>query len=161
MSGDRRGGKYTPAANGGKWLRTNKRLAIYLRDGLSCLYCGSGVEDGVRLQVDHYRRVQDGGGNRASNLVTACARCNNSKNNLTIRQWFARLREQGIDTKEVRRRCRKHMARRLAPYKAQANSILEARPEPTMKSALAVALQGAVDEAVDHFNHDMWLGPEP
>ena len=33
-----------PATNGSKWIRPEKRMAIYLRDGLACVYCGEGVE---------------------------------------------------------------------------------------------------------------------
>ncbi|KKK72946.1 hypothetical protein LCGC14_2898780, partial [marine sediment metagenome] len=34
---------------GMNWIRPEKRLAIYLRDGLACCYCGATVEDGTKL----------------------------------------------------------------------------------------------------------------
>ena len=83
--------------------------------------------EGASLQLDHYVRVQDGGSNRANNLVTACSFCNNSKNNDTIRQWFKRLREQGIDTDKVQRRARKLMATSLLPFREKAKSVIDKR----------------------------------
>lgn len=128
MTSKRRGNKYTPAANGGGWIRKDKRLAIHLRDGLCCVYCGASVEDGASLQLDHYIRVQDGGSNKASNLVTACAFCNNSKNNDTIRTWYRRLREdRGIDTCQVQRTAKRLMGRTLRPFREEAKRILSER----------------------------------
>ena len=55
------------------WIRKEKRLAIYLRDGLACVYCGKGVEEGITLTLDHLDLAD---GNVAENLVTACSECN-------------------------------------------------------------------------------------
>jgi hypothetical protein len=64
---------------GMNWIRPVKRLAIYMRDGLSCAYCGQAIEDGVKLTLDHVIPVSAGGGNEETNLVTACLRCNSSR----------------------------------------------------------------------------------
>ena len=61
---------------GMNWIRQEKRLAIYLRDGLSCAWCGESVEDGVKLTLDHVIPHTHGGGNSERNLVTCCHRCN-------------------------------------------------------------------------------------
>jgi hypothetical protein len=74
---------------GMNWLRPEKRLAIYLRDGLACAWCGSAVESGVTLTLDHLRVHSKGGGNHATNLVTACKRCNSSRGTRTVKA-FAR-----------------------------------------------------------------------
>jgi hypothetical protein len=68
-----------PACSGGKWIRPERRLAIYLRDGLACCYCGEGLEDGAELTLDHFRPQSTGGGNGSDNLITACRRCNSSR----------------------------------------------------------------------------------
>ena len=65
--------------NGMNWIRQEKRLAIYLRDGMACAYCGHAVEDGSQLTLDHIRPASKGGSNDARNLVTCCARCNSSR----------------------------------------------------------------------------------
>jgi hypothetical protein len=61
------------------WIRPVKRLAIYLRDGLACCYCGAGVEDEAKLTLDHLVAYANGGSNESSNLVTCCHRCNSSR----------------------------------------------------------------------------------
>lgn len=82
----------TQTANGGggaKWIRREKRLAIYLRDGLACCYCGASVEDGAQLTLDHVVCRSHGGTHEAANLVTACLRCNSSRADRTVAH-FAR-----------------------------------------------------------------------
>ena len=63
---------------GMNWIRPEKRLAIYLRDGLACCYCGDTVEDG-KLTLDHLRPYASNGSNAPTNLVTCCAKCNSSR----------------------------------------------------------------------------------
>jgi hypothetical protein len=67
------------AWQGMNWIRPEKRLAIYLRDGLACVYCSASVESGTQLTLDHVRPHSKGGKNGATNLVTACKRCNDSR----------------------------------------------------------------------------------
>lgn len=64
---------------GMNWISPKKRLAIYLRDGLACVYCGATVEDGIRLTLDHLRPHNHGGSNKETNLVTACHTCNSAR----------------------------------------------------------------------------------
>jgi HNH endonuclease len=74
------GSKY----QGSKWIRPEKRLAIYLRDGLACVWCGQAVEDETPLSLDHLTPWIDGGSNEATNLVTCCRRCNSSRGNRSV-----------------------------------------------------------------------------
>lgn len=76
---------------GRNWLRPEKRLAIYLRDGLACAYCGEGIEDGAELSLDHLRPHSQGGGNEAGNLVTACRRCNSARGDRLVAQFAAHV----------------------------------------------------------------------
>ena len=64
---------------GMNWIRPEKRLALYLRDGLACCYCGDTVERGVRLTLDHLRPYASNGSNNPNNLVTCCLKCNSSR----------------------------------------------------------------------------------
>jgi 5-methylcytosine-specific restriction endonuclease McrA len=64
---------------GMNWIRQTSRLAIYLRDGCSCKYCGAGVEDGVQLTLDHLTPWSKGGCNSAHNLITCCKACNSAR----------------------------------------------------------------------------------
>ena len=70
--------------HGMHWIRNERRLALYLRDGLACCYCGDGIEDGIRLTLDHLTPYSQGGNNEAGNLVTACLKCNSSRG---ARDW--------------------------------------------------------------------------
>lgn len=79
--------------------------------------------------------MQDGGTNEASNLVTACRRCNSSKQNLTIRVWFQRLREKGIDTNKVGARARRLMAKDLKPYRIEAKRLISERKHGSKKAS--------------------------
>jgi HNH endonuclease len=83
--------KSTPKkrTQGMNWIRQEKRLALYLRDGLACTYCGVGVEQGAILTLDHVKPYSVGGSNEASNLVTACGRCNSSRGARTMKAWSA------------------------------------------------------------------------
>lgn len=57
------------------WIRPSTRVAIYLRDGLCCVYCLQDWSiDG--LTIDHVVSRSAGGGNEHTNLITACMRCN-------------------------------------------------------------------------------------
>jgi len=73
---------------GSKWCTRAKRLAIYLRDGLMCVYCDRGVDDGKVLTLDHLVPRSKRGTNRSTNLVTACIGCNAGRRD---RKWWAGL----------------------------------------------------------------------
>ncbi len=61
---------------GQNWIRPEKRLAIYLRDGLACVWCGTSIEDDAKLTLDHLRPYGKGGSNHETNLTTCCHKCN-------------------------------------------------------------------------------------
>jgi 5-methylcytosine-specific restriction endonuclease McrA len=115
------------AANTGNWIRKNKRLAIYLRDGEACVWCGRAIEDGAELTLDHLVPCELGGDNGERNLVTACRHCNCSRRDQTVRQWLVTLRDQGVDTQGLAARVRRHVRRSLKSYRVQARKIIKAR----------------------------------
>lgn len=65
----------------GQWIRTDLRVAIYLRDEFTCLYCSANLHgtDFRNITLDHVIPKADGGSNRPANLITACLSCNCSK----------------------------------------------------------------------------------
>lgn len=67
-----------------KWCPREKRLALYMRDGFACCYCGSSVEDGILLTLDHLTPKCHGGTDFSINLVTACHKCNSVRRE---RKW--------------------------------------------------------------------------
>ena len=66
------------------WIRQERRLAIYLRDGLACVYCGIGIEEEAQLTLDHVVPHSKNGKNDTLNLVTACKRCNSARGNRSV-----------------------------------------------------------------------------
>jgi 5-methylcytosine-specific restriction endonuclease McrA len=78
-------------AYGMNWIRQEKRLAIYLRDGCACAYCGRGVEQGAKLTLDHLEPESLGGGHEATNLVTSCLSCNSSRQATPLRKFARRV----------------------------------------------------------------------
>jgi hypothetical protein len=70
-------------------IGVNIRIEIFKRDKYTCQYCGwkNGTQKGDRvLHIDHKIPVYFGGTNNINNLVTACYRCNISKNN-KVTEW--------------------------------------------------------------------------
>ena len=67
--------------NGSKWIRRSTRLAIYLRDEFTCLYCSKYLGDSPKLlTLDHVLpRSKDGRYNDVRNLATCCKNCNTIK----------------------------------------------------------------------------------
>jgi hypothetical protein len=70
----------TKRTQGMNWISQHKRLAIYLRDGLQCCYCGKNCEE-AKLTLDHLKPYSKGGSNEATNLVTSCISCNSARGN--------------------------------------------------------------------------------
>lgn len=113
---------------GMNWCRQSTRLAIYLRDGLACAYCGHSVEDGATLSLDHVTPVSKGGGNQATNLVTCCARCNSSRGNRSVADFagaVAGYLNHGATADEIIRHVR-NTTRRALP-RAEARKLIERR----------------------------------
>lgn len=74
---------------GQNWISPNKRLAIYMRDGFCCAYCGKGVESGVTLTLDHLVPYSKGGAIiDPKNLITACLSCNSARGNRDLLEFM-------------------------------------------------------------------------
>lgn len=75
---------------GSKWIRPEKRLAIYIRDGFKCAYCACDLRDVAPAQItlDHIVARANGGSNAEGNLVTTCLGCNSRKQDKTIEEFL-------------------------------------------------------------------------
>lgn len=69
------------AGAGGRWITKANRLAIYLRDDFACAYGGRALKgaEPAEVTLDHLLPRCAGGGNEATNLITACRSCNSSR----------------------------------------------------------------------------------
>jgi 5-methylcytosine-specific restriction endonuclease McrA len=113
---------------GSKWIRKEKRLAIYLRDGLACCYCGDTIEDGAKLSLDHVKPHSKGGSNHESNLVTCCSRCNSSRGVRSVAA-FARAVADYLNHDADAEKIRRHVfacTRRSLPLD-EAKQLIERR----------------------------------
>ena len=107
------------------WIRPVKRLAIYLRDGLACAWCGEGIEDGVKLTLDHLTPHSRQGSNDQTNLVTACHRCNSSRGSRSVQKFAVAVAEyldHGIASQDILTHVRE-TAKRAIDVRAAAELI--------------------------------------
>lgn len=80
-------------------LNETQRFAwmLILRDGDWCRFCGRWLDDMTRT-LDHVIPRSQGGKTTLQNLVLACAKCNNKKNNNTPDDAGMPLREYPLHT---------------------------------------------------------------
>ncbi len=115
---------------GMNWIRQSKRLAIYMRDGLSCAWCGDSVENGARLSLDHLKPASKGGCNHETNLVTCCERCNKSRGNRSVAAFGRAVAEylnHNVTAEMVIDHVRRTARKSLKPYKVEAAMLVERR----------------------------------
>jgi len=103
---------------GSKWIRPEKRLAIYLRDQFQCCYCGKDMHgaDPADITLDHVVPVSKNGGNDAMNLITACRSCNSARQDKPVVRFAS-------DDAQVR--IRRNRRRVLTKYLKLAKSLIE------------------------------------
>lgn len=108
-------------------FRSSTRWAIYLRDGLTCVYCGVSLHELVRrrdgnfLSLDHINLRSGGGTNAAENLVTACFACNHRRG---ARSISAFARELGFPRSTLLNRINQRVRRGTAEYRLAAQIVL-------------------------------------
>ena len=101
----------------GQWIRADKRLAIYLRDGFACIYCLTDLHDAdpTDVTLDHLRCQSDGGSNHENNLVTCCRHCNCSRRDQPLARFAG---------KETRAHIRRNTRRSLKKYRVLAKALI-------------------------------------
>ena len=62
-----------------KDIHLSDRFRIIKRDGFKCRACGRGLEDGIKLEIDHIIPKSKGGSSDPDNLQTLCFDCNRGK----------------------------------------------------------------------------------
>jgi 5-methylcytosine-specific restriction endonuclease McrA len=62
-------------------------LKIYEHQSHQCFYC-KGDLDEIGWHLDHLVPVSKGGTNDPANIVLACRRCNNAKNDSTAQEYL-------------------------------------------------------------------------
>jgi 5-methylcytosine-specific restriction endonuclease McrA len=103
--------------NGSKWIRPEKRLALYLRDRFTCLYCLRDLHgaDPRDVTLDHLNCEHKAGQHHETNLVTACRSCNSSRQDTPLARFAG---------PETRAHIRRNTRRSLKPYLKLAKAII-------------------------------------
>ena len=101
----------------GRWIRVEKRLAIYLRDRFTCLVCCRDLHDAdpADVTLDHVVPRSDGGSNDETNLYVSCRHCNCSRGNRPLFRFAGR---------EAVAHIRRNRRRSLRRYKTLARAVL-------------------------------------
>jgi len=106
--------KKSPHQPVGRWIRKDKRLAIYLRDGFTCGICLGEFAPHL-LTLDHVRPRKKGGTNEATNLYACCRACNFSRQDRPLAR---------AASPEALQRLRAVRRRKLDQYLSQARALL-------------------------------------
>ena len=82
----------------GCWIHKAVRLAIYLRDGFTCVYCLRDLHgaDPFDVTLDHLVPRSKGGTHETTNLVTACRSCNSSRQAKDWQTWASKKAQTRI-----------------------------------------------------------------
>lgn len=115
---------------GMNWIRQEKRLAIYLRDGLACVWCGASTEAGAQLTLDHLTPHCQGGSNGEANLITCCKACNDSRGARSIKTFakvVAEYRNHGLEPKAILAHIKTCTKRELKPFLTEAKQLIAQR----------------------------------
>jgi len=109
MTSTKRKLKHTRHQPTGQWIRSDKRLAIYLRDEFTCLLCLKNLHkaDPREISLDHVVPRSRWGTNASSNLYTACHQCNSLRADRPLTHVASIL---------AVKRIRRNRRRKLAPY---------------------------------------------
>ena len=88
----------------GSWIHKTTRLAIYLRDGFTCIDCLRDMHDADPFDVtlDHLIPRSLGGTHETTNLATACRSCNSSRQAKDWQVWATRKAQSRVK----KQRCR-------------------------------------------------------
>jgi 5-methylcytosine-specific restriction endonuclease McrA len=106
----------------GVCVRKDLRLAVYLRDRFTCLYCLADLHDAhpTDITLDHVRCHADGGENAPSNLITSCRRCNCSRQDTPLARFAG---------PETRKHIRRNTRRSIKKYRRLAKAIIAGETE--------------------------------
>lgn len=106
------------------FVRKSLRFAIYARDKFDCVYCRQKFPidlTGEGLHLDHLIPRSKGGTNTPENLVTACARCNTSRQAGRVDDKRARERARRASRRPINRELGRWLSR-LATEAKTANA---------------------------------------
>ena len=116
----------------GRWIRPERRLAIYLRDEMRCLLCGLRFDDGRldEITLDHVIPRSKAGTNVASNLYTCCVACNARRGDADLAPFVRQMIRHASKAERVMRRVWQQLALDLGPFLETARRITGGTNDP-------------------------------
>lgn len=104
-----------------QWITKERRLAIYLRDGFVCQFCGRDMhdDDASIITLDHVVPRSKGGTHSTENLLSSCVFCNSAKGVGCYKKFVKRFDRRGVS--------RIHKQLRKPANHSLAKSIIEGR----------------------------------
>ena len=110
----------------GVTVRSDLRLAIYLRDRFTCLYCCADLHGAAPsdITLDHLVPDSKGGSNSPRNLITACRACNCSRQDKPVSRFAG---------PEARKHIARNRARSIARYRKLAKAIIAGESDDPRK----------------------------
>ncbi len=104
-----------PHNAGGSWIWHTTRLAIYLRDRWSCVWCGKHAHaDQILISLDHLLIIRPKADHSPANLVTACWSCNSRRKDRALYQWLRMLPDPDAARRSYRNAVRRKLPRKEA-----------------------------------------------
>lgn len=107
------------------FIRRSTRFAIYARDNFDCVYCRGQFPprlNGKGLTLDHVKPRSEGGTNTPENIVTACPKCNSTKQHRKIKHLDP-VQQRKVNAR-VRRALKKPINRELGRWLAHIAKLL-------------------------------------
>jgi 5-methylcytosine-specific restriction endonuclease McrA len=101
----------------GQWIRSDARLAVYLRDDFRCLACLKNLRDADPrdITLDHVVCKVDGGSNKSDNIYTCCRTCNCSRQDKPLKTFVG---------PETLRHIRRNLKRNMVKYRVMAKALI-------------------------------------
>ncbi len=103
--------KHRTGEEDGYSLEDWKDAMLYFRG--RCAFCGRKQSRSVKLTKDHVVPVSKGGKTVRENIVPSCVRCNSSKSDNDMEEWYVKQKFYSDDRKERIDRWLEKMAQRL------------------------------------------------
>jgi len=122
-----RSGRSSRNSYRGCTVRPDLRLAIYLRDSFTCLFCLRDLHSAAPMDVtlDHLLPHGRGGENTPRNLITACRSCNCSRGDKPLTRFAS---------PEARAHISRNRNRSIRCYRVLAKAIIAGEIEDPRKS---------------------------
>lgn len=104
--------------NGSKWITPKRRLALYLRDRFTCIYCLRDLHDADPRDITLDHIIPGHSDHSSKNLICACRSCNSARGDKPLSRFCG---------PETRAHIRRNTRRSMGKYLKLAQAILDGK----------------------------------